>query len=102
MIWKSGLWKSLAMGVIAGLVPSTNPTSTVFAKVCLPSNPRRHYYCPTSAAKCILEATRLMLSRVTPVPQGLIGRFEKHLLQGTGLMQHKYIVLILATGAAHG
>ncbi len=93
------------MGVVAGLVPSTNPTSTVFAKVLSSVKARDGIIIAPhpSAAKCILEATRLLAQAAVQAgaPQGLIGCFENISLQGTQeLMQHKYIDLILATGGS--
>lgn len=93
------------MGVVAGLVPSTNPTSTVYAKVLSAVKARDGIIIAPhpSAAKCILEASRLMAQAAVQAgaPQGLIGCFENISLQGTQeLMQHKYIDLILATGGS--
>ena len=91
------------MGVIAALVPSTNPTSTVFTKVLSAVKARDGIVIaphPT-AAKCTLEAARLMAQAAVQAdaPQGLIGCFENISLQGTQeLMQHKFVSLILATG----
>lgn len=91
------------MGVVAGLVPSTNPTSTVFAKVLSSVKARDGIVIAPhpSAAKCTLEAVRVMAQAGVQAgaPQGLIGCFENISLQGTQeLMQHKYVALILATG----
>ena len=91
------------MGVIAALVPSTNPTSTVFAKVLAAVKARDGIVIAPhpSAAKCTLEAARVMAQAAVQAgaPQGLIGCFENISLQGTQeLMQHKYVALILATG----
>ncbi len=48
------------MGVIAGLIPSTNPTSTVFAKALMAVKARDAIvFAPhPSAARCSLEASR--------------------------------------------
>jgi len=91
------------MGVIAALVPSTNPTSTVFAKVLAAVKARDGIVISPhpAAAKCTLEAARLMAQTAVQAgaPQGLIGCFENISLQGTQeLMQHKDVALILATG----
>ena len=93
------------MGVIAALVPSTNPTSTTIAKVLASVKARNGIIIAPhpSAAKCTLEATRLMAQAATQAgaPQGLISCFENISLQGTQeLMQHKYVALILATGGS--
>jgi len=93
------------MGVVAALVPSTNPTSTAFAKILASVKARNGIIIAPhpSAARCTLEATRLMAQAAVQAgaPQGLIGCFENISLQGTQeLMQHKYIALILATGGS--
>ena len=91
------------VGVIAALVPSTNPTSTVFAKTLAAVKARDGIViCPhPSAARCTLEATRVLADAAVRAgaPQGLIGCFENITLPGTQeLMTHKYVSLILATG----
>jgi acetaldehyde dehydrogenase (acetylating) len=93
------------MGIIAGLVPSTNPTSTVFAKVLSAVKARDGIVIAPhpAAARCTLEAVRVMVDAAIKAgaPQGLIGCFENISLQGTQeLMGHKYVSLILATGGS--
>ncbi len=93
------------MGVIAALVPSTNPTSTVFAKVLAAVKARNAIVIAPhpSAARCTLEAARLMAQTAVQAgaPQDLIGCFENISLPGTQeLLQHNYVSLILATGGS--
>lgn len=93
------------MGVVAALVPSTNPTSTVMAKVLASVKARNGIVIAPhpSAAKCTLETTRLMAQAAEQAgaPRGLISCFENISLQGTQeLMQHKNVALILATGGS--
>lgn len=93
------------MGVIAALVPSTNPTSTVMAKVLTAVKARNAIVISPhpSAAKCCLETTRLMASAAEEngAPPGLISCMETISLAGTQeLMHHKYVALILATGGS--
>lgn len=91
------------MGVITALVPSTNPTSTTFYKALIAVKARNAIvFSPhPSAAKCILEAVRVMAAAAEKAgaPRGLIGCLSQVSLQGTNeLMTHKYTALILATG----
>ena len=93
------------MGVVVGLVPSTNPTSTVMAKVLMAVKARDAIIiCPhPSAKKCCLETTRIMaaVAERAGAPKGLISCFENVSLEGTQeLMHHKYAALILATGGS--
>ena len=93
------------MGVVVGLVPSTNPTSTVMAKVLMAVKARDAIViCPhPSAKKCCLETARLMadVAERSGAPKGLISCFENVSLEGTQeLMHHKYAALILATGGS--
>ena len=93
------------MGVVVGLVPSTNPTSTVMAKVLMAVKARDAIViCPhPSAKKCCLETARLMadVAERAGAPKGLISCFENVSLEGTQeLMHHKYAALILATGGS--
>jgi acetaldehyde dehydrogenase (acetylating) len=93
------------MGVVIGLTPSTNPTSTVMAKVLTAVKARDAIIiCPhPSAKKCSLETVRIMAAAAerAGAPKGLIGCFENVSLEGTQeLMHHKYAALILATGGS--
>ncbi|MCD4673755.1 MAG: aldehyde dehydrogenase family protein [Anaerolineaceae bacterium] len=93
------------MGVVVGLTPSTNPTSTVMAKALIAIKARNAIvFCPhPSAAKCSLETTRIMADAAerAGAPKGLISCFENVSLEGTQeLMRHKYTALILATGGS--
>jgi acetaldehyde dehydrogenase (acetylating) len=91
------------VGVIAGLTPSTNPTSTVIYKILIAVKARDAIIIAPhpSAAKCSLEAARIMAqaAEANGAPPGLIACMENISLQGTQeLMRHKYVALILATG----
>jgi acetaldehyde dehydrogenase (acetylating) len=93
------------MGVVVGLTPSTNPTSTVMAKALMAVKARDAIvFSPhPSAAKCSLETARILADAAerAGAPKGLIGCFENVSLQGTQeLMTHKYAALILATGGS--
>jgi acetaldehyde dehydrogenase (acetylating) len=91
------------MGVIAGIIPSTNPTSTVFFKaiIAIKSGNAIVFSPHPSAKQCTLEATRLMAAAAEAAgcPRGAISCIETTTMQATdALMKHPDIALILATG----
>ncbi len=91
------------MGVIAGLTPSTNPTSTVIYKILIAVKARDAIVIAPhpAAARCSYEATALMAKAAEDngAPAGLISCMQHVSLAGTQeLMTHKYTALILATG----
>jgi acetaldehyde dehydrogenase (acetylating) len=93
------------MGVVCGLTPSTNPTSTVIAKALMAVKARNAIvFSPhPSAARCSLEAARLLQNAAEEAgaPKNLVSCFENVSLPGTQeLMNHKYIAVILATGGS--
>jgi acetaldehyde dehydrogenase (acetylating) len=93
------------MGVIAGLVPSTNPTSTVFFKsiIAIKSANAIIFSPHPGARKCIMEAAKLMASAAEAAgcPKGAIACIETLTMQATDtLMKHKLVSLILATGGS--
>jgi acetaldehyde dehydrogenase (acetylating) len=91
------------VGVIAGLTPSTNPTSTVMYKILVAVKARNAIVIAPhpSAAQCSYETTRIMAQAAEEngAPPGLISCMQNISLDGTNaLMRHKYTALILATG----
>jgi acetaldehyde dehydrogenase (acetylating) len=91
------------MGVIAALVPSTNPTSTTFFKALIAVKARNAIvFSPhPSAARCTYEAaqTMAMAAENAGAPKGLISCMQQVSLPGTQeLMSHRLTALILATG----
>lgn len=94
-----------AIGVIAALTPSTNPTSTIMAKVLHAVKARNAIVVAPhpSAVRCSNETVRIMTEAAEKAgaPQGLIGCFSSVTLPGTQeLMRHKHVSLILATGGS--
>ena len=94
---------ALPMGVVAALVPSTNPTSTALFKCLIAVKARDAIIISPhpAAARCTLETTRVLARAAVQAgaPEGLISCMENLSMQGTeALMRHKYISLILATG----
>ncbi len=91
------------MGVVCGLTPSTNPTSTVIAKALMAVKARDAIvFSPhPSAVRCSLETARLLqvAAEEAGAPKDLITCFQNISLNGTQeLMNHKYVAVILATG----
>jgi acetaldehyde dehydrogenase (acetylating) len=91
------------MGVVAALVPSTNPTSTTFNKALIAVKARNAIVISPhpSAARCTYEAaqTLAMAAENAGAPRGLIGCMQQVSLQGTQeLMAHRHTAIILATG----
>jgi acetaldehyde dehydrogenase (acetylating) len=90
-------------GVVAGIIPSTNPTSTAIFK-CLISIKSRNAIVLSphpSAARCINETVRVV--REAAIKEGLpadaIGCMTTATIEGTeSLMKHKQTAVILATG----
>jgi acetaldehyde dehydrogenase (acetylating) len=90
-------------GVVAGIIPSTNPTSTAIFKILIAIKSRNAVVLSPhpSAAKCINETARVM--REAGVKEGLpadaIGCMTSATIEGTEtLMKHKQTAVILATG----
>lgn len=90
-------------GVVAGIIPSTNPTSTAIFKILISIKSRNTVVLSPhpSAAKCITETARVM--RDAGVKEGLpaaaIGCMTTATIEGTeSLMKHKQTAVILATG----
>jgi acetaldehyde dehydrogenase (acetylating) len=90
-------------GVVAAIVPSTNPTSTAIYKVLIALKAR----CPIvisphpSAARCITRSVEIMAEAATRAgaPVGSIGWMKTITLEGTQeLMKQRETAVILATG----
>jgi len=93
------------MGVIAALIPSTNPTSTALFKTLIAVKARNAIVCAPhpSAARCTYEAVQTMIAAAenAGAPRGLIGCIQQISLPGTqALMTHRNTALILATGGS--
>lgn len=91
------------MGVIAGVVPTTNPTSTAIFKALLALKTRNSLVlCPHPRAKrCTIEAARIVRDAAVEAgaPPDIISWIEDpSLLVSQALMQAPQVALILATG----
>lgn len=90
-------------GVVAGVIPSTNPTSTTIFKIIISIKSRNTIVLSPhpSAARCIAETARIMRDAGIRegLPAGAIQCLTKSALEGTdALMKHKKTAVILATG----
>lgn len=90
-------------GVVAAIIPSTNPTSTAIFKIIIAIKSRNTIVLSPhpSAARCIAESARIM--REAGVGEGLpveaIYCIQNPTIEGTEtLMKHKRTAVILATG----
>jgi acetaldehyde dehydrogenase (acetylating) len=90
-------------GVVAAVVPSTNPTSTAIYKILISLKAR----CPIvisphpSAARCITRVAEIMSAAAAAAgaPEGAINWMHTVSLEGTQeLMKHRDVAVILATG----
>lgn len=93
------------MGVVAALIPSTNPTSTTMFKTLIAVKARDAIVIAPHpfAVKCCVETIRVMVAagERAGMPKGLVACLTKISLAGTQeLMKHKYVALILATGGS--
>lgn len=93
------------MGVVAALIPSTNPTSTVMNKILISVKARDGIVVAPhpAAVNCCLETARLMATAAESAgaPKGLINCLTQISLPGTQeLMAHKRTAVILATGGS--
>ncbi len=90
-------------GVVAAIIPSTNPTSTAIFKILIAIKARDAVVLSPhpSAANCITETARVMreAGEAAGLPAGAIGCMSIATIEGTQeLMKHKRTALILATG----
>jgi acetaldehyde dehydrogenase (acetylating) len=90
-------------GVVAAIIPTTNPTSTALYKILLAMKAR----CPIvlsphpSAVRCITRAAEIMweAARSAGAPEGSINWMTTVTLEGTQeLMKAREVAVILATG----
>ena len=92
-----------SIGVIAAIIPSTNPTSTAIYKALIALKGRNVIiFSPhPSAARCINETSKLMADAAerAGAPPGVISCMRVPTTEGTQeLMKHQLTSLILATG----
>ncbi|HYS24503.1 MAG TPA: aldehyde dehydrogenase family protein [Vicinamibacterales bacterium] len=90
-------------GVVAAIVPSTNPTSTAIYKVLIALKARCAIVVSPhpAAARCITRSVEIMCDAAcrAGAPVGSIGWMTSVTLEGTQeLMKHRDVAVILATG----
>lgn len=90
-------------GVVAAIIPSTNPTSTAIYKIIIAIKSRNTIVLSPhpSAARCIAETARIMRDEAVKLglPAEAIICLEDSTIEGTEtLMKHKNTAVILATG----
>jgi acetaldehyde dehydrogenase (acetylating) len=90
-------------GVVAAVVPSTNPTSTTIYKILIALKARCAIVLSPhpSAVRCITRVAEVMdeAARRTGAPAGTINWMRTVTLEGTNeLMKHRDVAVILATG----
>src|SRR5262245_59359707 len=90
-------------GVVAAIIPSTNPTSTAIFKILIAIKSRNSIVLSPhpSARRCVLETANIM--REAGIKAGLpaeaVACLEQTTIEGTEtLMKHKLTAVILATG----
>jgi len=93
------------VGLLMGIVPSTNPTSTAIYKAIIAIKSRNGIvFSPhPSAVKCTLQAARLMNDAAVAAgaPPNIIGCISKPSMEATNeLMKCNEIALIIATGGS--
>jgi acetaldehyde dehydrogenase/alcohol dehydrogenase len=91
------------VGVIAGIIPTTNPTSTVIFKALLALKTRNSIvFSPHPRAKqCTIQAAKIILEAAVKAgaPKNIVSWLEDPTIELTQqLMQHDGVALILATG----
>lgn len=94
---------AVPVGVVMGIIPSTNPTSTVIYKALISLKARNGIvFSPhPSASRCIYAAAQVMHKAAVNAgaPEGIIGCVSKNTMAATNeLMKHDDINVILATG----
>lgn len=90
-------------GVVAAIIPSTNPTSTAIFKILIAIKSRNSIVLSPhpSATRCVAETANVMREAAIKagLPAEAIGCIEMTSLEGTdALMKHKLTAVILATG----
>jgi len=94
---------AVPMGVVAAIIPTTNPTSTAIYKALISLKARNAIVMSPHprATKCVVETVQLMERAAVEAgaPAGLINTMTAPTLEGTNaLMRNKLVGVILATG----
>ena len=107
LLWKDDVTKIAAigepMGVVAALIPVTNPTSTIIFKVLSAVKAGNAIVCAPHprGVRCGMATVKVMadVAEQMGAPKGLIQCLEQVTIQGTAeLMKHRRTSVIMATG----
>ena len=107
LLWRDDATKIAAfgepMGVVAALIPVTNPTSTIIFKVLSAVKAGNSIVCAPHprGVNCGIETVRVMAraAEQTGAPKGLIQCLDAVTIQGTAeLMKHRRTSVVMATG----
>ncbi len=107
LLWRDDATKIAAfgepMGVVAALIPVTNPTSTIIYKVLSAVKAGNAIVCAPHprGVSCGIETVRIMarVSEQMGAPTGLIQCLDSVTIQGTAeLMKHRRTSVVMATG----
>ena len=96
---------AVPVGVIAGLIPSTNPTSTAFykAEIAVKAGNAIVFSPHPTAQRCIMEAVKVIRQAIAEAGanENLVSCISIPTMEATDtLMHHKDVALILATGGS--
>ena len=96
---------AVPMGIVAAIVPTTNPTSTAIYKALISLKARNAIVMSPHprAVKCTVETVRIMEDAAVRAgaPPGLVSCMSLPSLDGTNaLMRHREVDVILATGGS--
>ncbi len=107
LLWRDDATKIAAfgepMGVVAALIPVTNPTSTIIYKVLSAVKAGNAIVCAPHprGVSCGIETVRIMarVAEQMGAPKGLIQCLDSVTIQGTAeLMKHRRTSVVMATG----
>ena len=107
VLWRDDATKVAAigepMGVVAALIPVTNPTSTIIYKVLSAVKAGNAIVCAPHprGVRCGIETVRIMAAAADQMgaPKGLVQCLDHVTLQGTAeLMRHRRTSVVMATG----
>jgi acyl-CoA reductase-like NAD-dependent aldehyde dehydrogenase len=107
MLWRDDATKIAAfgepMGVVAALIPVTNPTSTIIYKVLSAVKAGNAIVCAPHprGLRCGIETVAIMarVAEQMGAPKGLIQCMDRVTIQGTAeLMRHRRTSVVMATG----
>ncbi len=92
-------------GVVAAIIPTTNPTSTAMFKILISLKTRNSIVISPHprAIRCVVESARIMHEAAVRAgaPEGLVQTMTTVTLQGTQhLMEHRLTDVIVATGGS--